>query len=219
MPEQYVNDAQTMLAGDIASGDTTLTVTGTLGFPTQGNFRIRIDNELLLVTAVSGLTWAVTRAIESIGGNQVAEAHHAESLVTHVLTAGSLAALVSGGGNSSQVTWQNNDAFLHTLGQVVYLSGSDGVKLAKADDPSRANAVALVAQANISSLTTGLYQIVGVLSGLSGLITDAVYYLSDGTAGLLTTTPPTVAGHLVVELGVAISPTEFLIRIRRAFML
>lgn len=84
--EQYANNAQTTLAAAVTAGATTLTVTSAAGFPAQPQFRIRIDDELLLVTGVSGTTWTVQRGIEGT----TAAAHASGATVTHVLTAGGL---------------------------------------------------------------------------------------------------------------------------------
>jgi hypothetical protein len=92
--EQFSNDAITTLAATIAASDTSLTVANNLGFPTVPQFRIRIDNEILLVTGVSGATWTVTRAAEPVSGLQLASAHAAGASVTHVLTGASIAGLV-----------------------------------------------------------------------------------------------------------------------------
>ncbi|MBL8794269.1 MAG: hypothetical protein JNM56_10205 [Planctomycetia bacterium] len=91
--EQYANNAQTTLNGAIGSGDTTLTVVSATGFPGIPQFRIRIDNELLLVTAGAGTTsWNVTRGIESTP----AAGHSNGATVTQVLTAGGLKNVISG---------------------------------------------------------------------------------------------------------------------------
>jgi microcystin-dependent protein len=88
--ENYANDAVTSLAGSITAGATSLTVVSSTGFP-AANFRIRIDAEIMLVTAVSGTTWTVTRAVEAVAGQQVATAHSSGATVGHVLTAASIA--------------------------------------------------------------------------------------------------------------------------------
>jgi hypothetical protein len=90
MTEQFTNDASTTLNGAIGSADATLTVNSATGFPATGNFRVRIDNEILLVTSVAGTLWSVTRAVEAVAGVQAAAAHANGVVVTHVLTAGSL---------------------------------------------------------------------------------------------------------------------------------
>jgi hypothetical protein len=108
MAEQYANDAQTTLANAAGSGDATITVSSTTGFPGSGNFRIRIDNELLLVAAVSGATWTVTRAAEPIGGLQTAAAHTQGATVTHVLTAASVQNVVQGSATLSSLYINTN---------------------------------------------------------------------------------------------------------------
>jgi hypothetical protein len=87
--EKYSNDAQTTLFSAIADNIvTTLVVASAVLFPTTGNFRIRIDNEFMLVTGVSGTTFTVIRGIEG----STAAAHAASALVTQVFTAGGLEA-------------------------------------------------------------------------------------------------------------------------------
>ncbi|MFO0824982.1 MAG: hypothetical protein U0792_17985 [Gemmataceae bacterium] len=92
--EQFANNAQTTLASSIIAGATSLTVTSATGFPSSPQFRIQIGNELLLVTAVAGATWTVTRGIEST----TAAAHSAGDTVTQVLTAGAMSGISGGGG-------------------------------------------------------------------------------------------------------------------------
>jgi uncharacterized protein (TIGR02598 family) len=49
----------TTLNGSITASQTTLTVTSASGFPTSPPFRVKIDSEIMLVTAVSGTTWTL----------------------------------------------------------------------------------------------------------------------------------------------------------------
>lgn len=67
--EQFANNASTTLAGDVSVGATSISVASASGFPTDGNFRIIINNEILLVTAVSGTTFTVERAQENTGAS------------------------------------------------------------------------------------------------------------------------------------------------------
>jgi hypothetical protein len=80
--EQYANNATTVLSGAINSGASSLVVTSADLFPTSPQFRIRIDSELLLVTAVAGTTFTVTRGVEGT----TAAAHSEGAVVRHVLT-------------------------------------------------------------------------------------------------------------------------------------
>lgn len=86
MAELYTNDPSTTLNVSMGSGDTSLTVVSSTGFPGGGNFRIRIDNELMLVTAVAGTTWTITRAVEGT----TAATHASGAAVNHFLTTGAL---------------------------------------------------------------------------------------------------------------------------------
>lgn len=91
MPEQFSNAAQSTLAANVGPTDTTLTVVSAAGFPTSGNFRLLIDQEILLVTSVSGNVFTVTRAVEAVNGVQAAQGHGLGALVTSPLTVAALA--------------------------------------------------------------------------------------------------------------------------------
>ena len=84
--ERFSNQASTTLASSVSSGDLSITVQSTTHFPTQAEFRIRIGQELLLITGVAGATWTVSRGVEST----TAASHAAGSAVVAVLTAGGL---------------------------------------------------------------------------------------------------------------------------------
>lgn len=90
--EQYANlnislgQAQTTLSGNggsITAGATSLNVAADTGFPTLAQFRILIDNELMIVTAGAGTTtWTVTRGAEGT----TAASHNDGATVAHILT-------------------------------------------------------------------------------------------------------------------------------------
>ena len=62
-PWRMPDAAQTM--GSIGGAtDTTLTVDSTFGFPTSGSFKIRVGNELMQVTSVSGNVFTVERGVD-----------------------------------------------------------------------------------------------------------------------------------------------------------
>ena len=91
MREQLANDALTTLAAGITVSDTSIVVSSRTGFPEQPVFRIRVDDELLLVTAGAGTTtWTVERGIETT----TPAAHSSGAQVAQVLTAGSLRAVI-----------------------------------------------------------------------------------------------------------------------------
>lgn len=84
--EKFTNRATTTLNGAINNSTTSVVVTDASSFPSSGNFRILIDSEVMLVTAVSSNTFTVTRGVESTG----AASHSNLVTVAHVLTAGAL---------------------------------------------------------------------------------------------------------------------------------
>lgn len=73
LPELIANEAATTLNGAILAGAGTLTVASSTGFP-AAPFRVRVSGSLtaggsgteyMLVTAVAGTTWTVTRGVEA----------------------------------------------------------------------------------------------------------------------------------------------------------
>lgn len=87
--ELFSNGGTTTLAADITDTATSLTVASATGFPTgTGQYRIRVGDELMIVTGGLGTTtWTVTRAAEGTA----AAAHVSGARVNHYLTAGALA--------------------------------------------------------------------------------------------------------------------------------
>lgn len=84
--EQFKNNASSTLDGGIDDTVTSLDVASSAGFPTTGQFRILIESEIMLVTAVASDTFTVTRGVEGT----VAASHSSGVDVTHILTAGAL---------------------------------------------------------------------------------------------------------------------------------
>jgi hypothetical protein len=82
MAENISNNASTTLASNCGLTDGTITVTSSTGFPAP-NYRLVIDSEIMLVTAVDGNTWTVTRAQE----NTALAGHTAGASAMNVLTA------------------------------------------------------------------------------------------------------------------------------------
>lgn len=91
MPELFVNDPGTVLAAGCSNNATTISVASSSGYPGTGNFRIKIDHEIMLVTAVAGTSWTVTRGVETT----TATTHLSGAAVNHILTAGSYKQLLA----------------------------------------------------------------------------------------------------------------------------
>lgn len=142
-----------------------------------------------------------------------------------VLVSGRVQQLQSGDSLNATVTENNTvtqtaDSTL-IAGQVCYSSAADHINKAKADAAGTVKALGL-ASAAITSGATGSLQTSGIVTlttgewdaaaGTTGGLTfNTPYYLSAATAGLLTSTAPSVAGQYVKEIGIGISTTELLI--------
>jgi hypothetical protein len=102
MAELFANDAYTTLDGDIDDNDTTLVVADGVLFPAEGDFRIRIDDEFMLVTGVSGTTWTIERAVEGMGVavTGTAASHVDGAEIRQVVTRDALTSGLGGGGSS-----------------------------------------------------------------------------------------------------------------------
>lgn len=89
--EVFANAAQTTLAAPMLSTDVTMTVTSAAAFPLAGNFRILIDQEIILVRAVSSNTFSsLGRGAELFAGGGPAANHPNGATVTCILTSGAL---------------------------------------------------------------------------------------------------------------------------------
>lgn len=89
--EQLANNPVTTLSSGINSSVTSVTVASATAFPTAGNFTIKIENELLKVTAVAGNVFTVTRHTEGTS----AASHSSGATVKLVTTADTLYNLLS----------------------------------------------------------------------------------------------------------------------------
>jgi len=86
--EKFTNSATTTVAAGLnnTTDPVTFSVVSAAAFPSSGNFHIRVGNEILLVTVVSGVNFTVSRAKDGT----TAESHDAGETVTEILTADSL---------------------------------------------------------------------------------------------------------------------------------
>ena len=84
--ERHVNDTESILDGGISDSATSLTLTDGSGFPSEGDFRLIIESELLLATARSSNVLTVERGIE----DSTPAAHVDGKPVRVIVTEGSL---------------------------------------------------------------------------------------------------------------------------------
>jgi hypothetical protein len=152
--EFFANTAETTLTANVASGDASIPVAAAALFPTSGNFRVLVDSELMLVTSVNGLAFAVTRGIEGT----TATTHAQGATVTHTITAGGLTAALGG-----QSTLQAGTATLGAGGNVtvtgVSLTASSKIQVTRnTASGTLGNLSAPSAQRNVGS--SGSFEIV-----------------------------------------------------------
>jgi hypothetical protein len=116
---------------------------------------------------------------------------------------------IGGGGTTDRIT-QVGHGF--NVGDILYLNGSTYTK-AIATSAAAAEVVGVVSR----NIDTDTFEITlsGEVTGLTGLTAGEVYFLSASTAGLLTTTEPTVVGQVSVPVGVASSTTSLYVAPKR----
>jgi hypothetical protein len=153
-----------------------------------------------------------------------------------VITAGQIEQLQSGDYLSvpisgyTEIVATNDEASPIVIGAPVYMDAADGVKKAKADASGTSMVTGLVADTSIANGVSGGIAVDGVLTATTaqwdavagttgGLTFGTRYYLSAGTAGILTATAPTTAGQYVVLIGIALSTTELKLMIQPRILL
>jgi len=141
---------------------------------------------------------------------------HTDATTTFTATGG-------GGGTADALTVNLANAESVNLSkcQVIYPSSAGNVKLAKADAEATIHAIGL-ATALVAPAATGVMQTDGTLTATTGewdavtgdsggLTTDSIYFLSEATAGALTSVAPT-SGY-VVPVGIAVSTMKMKINL------
>ncbi|NUS39400.1 MAG: hypothetical protein HOQ02_10310 [Lysobacter sp.] len=122
----------------------------------------------------------------------------------------------------------NGEAAAIAIGRAVYSSAGDQVKLATANSSATTTVVGLVSATSINAAASGAVAVEGVLSATTtqwdavtgqtgGLTPGATYYLSNTTAGAITSTPPT--SGFIVPIGVAMSTTRLRLNIDQPLQL
>ena len=105
-----------------------------------------------------------------------------------------------------------------TDGAALYMRASDGkVGLAQADGTVDEATVVGFADSAVASGATVKVLVAGLKTS-SGLDAGDIYFLS-ATAGAITLTPPSTAGHFVTRVGEAASTTEFSIQLEPPILL
>jgi hypothetical protein len=90
---------------------------------------------------------------------------------------------------------------------------SGNARVRKADASNTGKEAHGFVLANVTSGNSATVYYGNINNQRSGLTIGSTYYLSGGTAGSITTTPPSTSGHLVQRIGVAYSATEILVEL------
>lgn len=100
------------------------------------------------------------------------------------------------------------------VGDVVYLSAADTVSKALATAPVTSQVLGFAASAAAAAGQVNVRK-AGKLSGFTGLTAGARYYLDTATAGVVTTTVPSVSGSTICQVGYAKNATTMDILIQQ----
>ena len=112
--EQYINTGETTLSASMDNSQTSLSATSGAVFPSTGNFRIKVENEIMICTARSSNTLTVTRGAEG-----TTAASHANGLgVTQIITADGLTRI----GKDNDHFWGNTNRL--PLARIVDTNGT-----------------------------------------------------------------------------------------------
>jgi len=128
------------------------------------------------------------------------------------------------------VSLTNGNAGTLVIGTPVYSKAAGSVDKAEANAVATTDVVGLVMDVSILTGIAGNVQTDGVLTAttgqwdavtgqVGGLTFGSRYYLSDATAGMLTTTAPVNTGSFFEPVGIALSATQLQIDIDEAIFL
>lgn len=120
----------------------------------------------------------------------------------------------------ANITATNGEATSIAIGKAVYVSAGDTARLANANAAGTKNVVGLVFDTTINAAASGSVAVSGSLTATTtqwdavtgqsgGLTPGAKYYLSNTTAGNMTTTAPST-GYICL-IGIALSTTKFVL--------
>lgn len=202
-----------------AAGTTTLTVSSTFGQQFTGSTTQTVVLPDATTLVVGQSFFIMNRSsgavqVNANGGGAIQTMAAGSQTIVTVITVGTSAGTwdsaysttSSGGGTGTAITRSiAQTAHGFAVGDVIYYTGSAYAK-AKADVDTTSDALGLVsavADANNFSLTS-----IGYVTGLSGLTAGSVFYLSNVTAGALTSTQPTTATHVSKPMLIADSTTS-----------
>lgn len=189
--ELFGNGGETTLSAAVDNVVTTLPVTSAAGFPSgEGQYRIRVGDELMVVTGGLGTTsWTVTRGAEGT----TAAAHASGATVRHILTADALLSTPVYGARVHKATAQ---AISHDVFTIVNFDaeGFDTASLHdNATNPSRVllgklGRWLIISTLQYSSDTRGRRQANIFFNGTHIAVSQVNAYTGTGSTGVTVTT-------------------------------
>jgi hypothetical protein len=100
---------------------------------------------------------------------------------------------------------------------VIRNDGTNTYALAQADSEANAEVIGIVT--TVTDANNFIYKTNGMITGLSGLTAETVYYLSPSSAGALTATEPTTIGQVSKPILIATSTTAGVLLIMRGYLI
>jgi hypothetical protein len=173
MAEVFSNSTPTTLSAGITSIQTTISVNDASTYPLTGNFRITVQQfdasgntaiskaEIMIVTAVAGNTFTVTRGAEST----TALAFPSGTRVVHICTAAVMTALVSGGGGVISLQSETGAITLTSSTLVISTPSGSTINLESSAGGGNVNTTGSPANGNLTKFSGGTTITNGDLSG------------------------------------------------------
>lgn len=128
--ELVYNGVVTTTNGAVDSAITVITVSSISGFPVVPQFRLRVDDELMLVTGIAGLNLTVQRGIEGT----TAVPHSDKATVYGVVTAGALRQLRNDPvAENNALLYKSADSDIRLLFTLLALTASRTITMPDAD--------------------------------------------------------------------------------------
>jgi len=160
-----------------------------------GTFVIVLNGTLL-----AGTGWFETDIVNTVGTDPI-------NFVQFNLT-----------GSLTQTLTVSQAAHGLAVGNVIRINNGGNYVKAQADNQADSTCVVGIV-ISVIDVNNFIYQYGGIVTALAGLTQGSSYFLSPTTAGAYTTTPPTVAGQVVLPLFSALSPISALWQPKSAIQL
>jgi hypothetical protein len=221
-----VTNTGTATPGDIGAQTADATLTALAGYNTNGLLVQTAADTFVGRQIVSSGTIAVTNPAGTAGNPSLDLTSGVVTPGTYqsvtVDTYGRVTAGTTSSSSSTTDTFTNAEAGAIVIGRAVYaFTNTDEVKLAIANAAAAAQVIGVVAATSIASAASGSIAFAGIASASTaqwdvvtgqtgGLTPGSMYYLSNTTAGALTTTVPSTG--YIATVGRAMSTTKLALR-------